>query len=353
MTRSVYAPGRDEPPSSDSDHAITYGSSPQHPAGGVFANYIQGATPKYAVNSGMRGDFFRNTLARMFVRVDEPERGALFLPSIGDSFTKNVLAPRLTGDPRPQRSGNETGTETNANQRRAPSPAQGNGYLDFLITQVQHSLNEKYATSETLADNSVTFFFGQTTPVWQYSGMLINTVQDDQATNFFRLYTEILRGTQMARRQKTVSLVYDAFIVTGVMVNLNLAYKSDNELLVPFSFQLLVKKVGIINSTTNWSPTSATSAFAADFNAIPYDGSPRVDAGRSDVAARPAEGTTETTPTGRTDADTRTATTAPAGANAVTARPETVAPAPTLVDRSTNALSNIANPLGFLLPLRF
>ncbi len=326
MTRAVYAPGRDNPPSSDSDTAVTYGSDPAHPAGGVFAKWIQGATPQYAKNDGFRGDMFRNTLARMFIRVDEPERGGLFLPSIGDSFTKNVLAPRLTGDPRPQRSGNETGTEANASQRRPPSPAQGNGYLDFLITQVQHSLTEKYQTSETLADNSVTFFFGQSTPIWPYSGFLINTVQDDQASNFFRLYTQILRGTQMARRQKTVSLVYDAYIVTGVMINLNMSYKSDNELLVPFGFQLLVKKVSIINHTANWSPTSATSAFAADFNAIPSDGAPRIDRSQSNVAARPAAGSTETTPTGRSDADARTSTTAPAGASAASSRPETVAP---------------------------
>lgn len=326
MTRAVYAPGRDDPPDVASADAVVFDPRRKHPAGGWFARYIQGSTTKYAINDGARQDNFRSTLARMYVRVDAEERARIFFPSINNRLVPENVVARLTGDPL-QPSHPVTGTRF-----RSQSPSgvvalgldQGGGYIDFLIQQAQHTFNEKFAVSETLSDNGVAFFFGQSMPIWPYSGILINTVQDDQAVNMFRLYTEILRGTQMARRQKVVSLIYDAYIVTGVMINLNMAYASDNETKVPFSFQLLVKRVQISKATDAWSPTSASGPGGADLNAVPFDGRPRAESNVVAIAGRTPPGTEEVTPTGRQDQDPRNAQTSPAGAAAISPRPETV-----------------------------
>lgn len=235
--------------------------------------FLIGATPKYARNHGHRLDgAHHNTLARLFVRLDPSEK-ELFFASIGDEFTRTHAARRLAGvftDVRPAPQGHRSAATTG---RETPDPVT-NGYLDFLITNVQMGVQEKVQVSETLADNYVAYFFGQSAPQWQYSGMLINSVQDDQATNFLRLYAHILRGTQMARRQKVASLKYDSYIVVGVMTNLQLSLKSDNELLIPFGFTFLVKKILITNYTSDWRPTSAEGVFATDFHAVPFDGRP-------------------------------------------------------------------------------
>lgn len=326
---SVNAPGRDSPPSQQTA-GVRY--SPSNGAGGVFAEFLQGSTPKYAFNRGRRQDTQqRNTLARLFVRVDRAEHET-FLSSIGDSQVRGQLADRISGDP--------------TSPRRRGDSINDSGYVDFLITQVQAGLQEKYQISETLADNYVAYFFGQSAPVFTYSGYLINTVQDDQLTNFFRLYVALLRGTQLARRQKIASLRYDSFIVAGAMLNLNFSHQAQNEMLVPFSFQFLVKRVLVTNYTSGWIPTRVGGPFAADPLLVPYDGRPRQESSLQAIVARTPPGTVEgpngapphdarvdtPPPTNTTDpralvSSTASSQVSSAAPRSVTGRPETVDPA--------------------------
>jgi hypothetical protein len=119
---------------------------------------------------------------------------------------------RIAGRPHPGRSSDANSNASYALVYRRldapPATATANGYLDFLIQQVQMPLQEKVQVTETLSDNYVAYAFGQSPPMWQFQGALINTVQDDQASNMFRLYTQILRATQMARRQRVFKLVF-------------------------------------------------------------------------------------------------------------------------------------------------
>lgn len=254
-------------------------------AGGTFAKFVQGFTPKYAINDGPREDLGRNTLARMYVRVDVGEM-ELFTQSIADEHTRAQLINRLAGDPARQQSDRITAagtlTETLVN---TPNSYATNGYLDFFIQQSTMALNEKFDAKETLSDNYSVDFFGQSPPMWAYTGWLLNTVQDDQATNFLRLYLEVLRGTQLARRQKIINLKIDSYIVTGAMTALNFQMNSNSEIYIPFSFNLLVKRVQIVKYTRGWLPTSANTPFAADPRAILYDGTPRPAGSVRDVQA--------------------------------------------------------------------
>jgi hypothetical protein len=247
-------------------------------ARGVFANILQGSTPKYAINSGRRDgrpDLFRNTMARMFVRID-PNELPLFKASVTDLHTKDNLVSRLVGDPTSASPEAVRAAPQAAAARRAlRSSAATNGYLDFLIQNVQMSHQEKLQVSETLADNYVAYAFGQAPPVWNFAGSLINSVQDDQASNMFRIYTEILRATQLARRQKSLSLSFDSYVVNGVMMNMTMSLNAANELVVPFSFQLLVKRVFFTNFTSGWTPTTAGTPFPADPLAHDFDRIPR------------------------------------------------------------------------------
>jgi len=234
-----------------SDSARGEGSplfDPSHGVGGTFAQWIQGATPKYAKNDGGgRQDIFRDSLARLFVRVDQ-EEWPLFESSFADSHTRTQLIPRAAGDPRGSR-----------------------GYIDFLIQEMALDFNEKYDAAETLGDNYVLYTFGQAAPTASFQGVLINTVQDDQATNFLRLYLQLFRATELARRQKAAHVKIDSYIFTGVMVNLRMNYRAVMEVAVPFSFQFIIKKIAFTNYTIGWRPTSVGTPFATDLNAVPAD----------------------------------------------------------------------------------
>jgi hypothetical protein len=299
----VYAPGRDSVPGPND--TVEY--NPTRGAGGVFANFMQGMTAKYAQNTdGYRSDFYRNTLARLFIKVDASEMN-LFASSVSDAHTESQLVPRIAGTiARRQQNRTTGGAGVNDANVRADQTTSTNGYLDFCIQQASMPLQEKVDIKETLADNYVAYFFGQSPPVWSFSGWLFNSVQDDQATNFLRLYLEILRGTQLARRQKVVSLKIDSYIITGAIVATSFNLQAGMEVVVPFQFQLLVKRVAFVNYTVGWTPTWASTPFAADPNAIPYDGRRIGSGGRTAAAARLPADTTEQGPVPDNTADPRT-----------------------------------------------
>lgn len=220
---------------------------PSRGAGGMLAQYIQGATPKFAKNSGFRHDLYRDTMSRIFVRVEEPEL-ELFRSSVADAHVREQLLPRLIGDP-----------TANA------------GYIDFVLTEMSLQFSENMQITQGLGDGFVLYTFGQNPPMATFQGVLLNTVQDDQATNFTKLYLEVLRATALARRSKLASIRVDTDIYTGAMMNLNLSKRGATEVAVPFSFQFIITRIAVINYTVGWTPTSVGTPFASDPNAVPMD----------------------------------------------------------------------------------
>lgn len=206
----------------DDDMRKVQGQANMRPPRGVFAE-VPGATPKYAVNDGKVDGDFRESLARLFLQIPNYDN---FIKEFETKPEVQQIAKVLGGTVSSQ--GNSSG---------------GNGYIDFLLQNVQHGFQEKSQVVEVLADDHVAYFFGQAAPVFTYAGTLINTKQDDQAMNMLRLYNEIGRGTKLAQRNTLLSIRYDGVIVSGAMMGLSLGLSSEMEMAVPFSFSLLVKQV--------------------------------------------------------------------------------------------------------------
>lgn len=194
---------------------------------GVFAlNPL--ATPKYARNRGLRDAEFRDTLARIYISLADASdavRSAYLASLPGDQATQ-ALAKVLLG-------GNSKG---------------GSGFIDFFLTQANEPFQEIVQVEKVLADDYVAFFYGQQPPQFQYSGMLLNSMQDDQRSGFARAYQQMLRGTQLAKRGALARLRYDSVIVSGVMMAHQQTLTAENEMIVPFSFTFLVKEYVILNN---------------------------------------------------------------------------------------------------------
>jgi hypothetical protein len=176
-------------------------------------------TPKYAENrGGGRDNEFRESMARMYLSLADTAQS-----------TKDEFVASLPNDPRLK--------------ALAEVLAINNmGFIDFCLTQITEPYSEAMQVDKVLGDNYVAFFFGQEPPVFQYSGMLFNSMQDDQRTGFGIAYQHLLRGSQLARRNALVRIRYDSVIVSGVMCASTQTLNSENELLVPFQFSLLVKE---------------------------------------------------------------------------------------------------------------
>lgn len=192
---------------------------------GVFALHPL-MTPKYAKNRGPRDAEFRDTLARLYISLadtGEATRNAYLesLPSNVKELGKVLLGANSQG---------------------------GTGFVDFFMTSAQESFQEIVQVDKVLADDYVAFYYGQQPPVFTYSGMLLNSMQDDQRSGFARAYHAMLRGTQLARRGALARLRYDSVIVSGTMQAMSQQINADNELAVPFSFQFLVKEYVVLDN---------------------------------------------------------------------------------------------------------
>jgi len=188
---------------------------------GVFAaNPL--STPKYAINDGKRDAEFKETLARMYISLADANTATrdAYLASLPNDLRVQALAKVLTGT-------NEKGAS---------------GFIDFFLQEATESFAEKLQVDEVLSDNYVAFYFGQEPPVFQYSGTLLNTKQDDQTTGFALAYQHLLRGTSMAKRGTLLRLRYDNRIITGTVNRMQTSLRAENELAVLFSFSLLVKE---------------------------------------------------------------------------------------------------------------
>jgi hypothetical protein len=194
---------------------------------GVFALHPL-ATPKYARNRGLRDAEFRDTLARIYVSLADSSdtvRSAYLASLPGDAATQ-ALAQVLLG--------------TNAKG--------GTGFVDFFLTSAVEAFQEIMQVDKVMSDDYVAFFYGTQPPQFQYSGMLLNSLQDDQRGGFARAYQQMLRGTQLARRGALVRLRYDSVIVSGTMIAHQQQLNADNEMAVPFSFTILVKEYIVLTN---------------------------------------------------------------------------------------------------------
>jgi len=189
---------------------------------GVFASQPF-MSPKYARHRSNRHHEFEDTMARMFIKV-APDLYEKFLTSLDDEDTRKI-AKVMAGD------------DVNKG---------GHGYIDFLLQTATHAFNEKMQVSETLSDSYVAFFFGHAPPVFQYQGTVLNTYQDDWTMRMFRIFRDLGRGTQMARRNLILRLKYDSMIVSGVMTQFTWSLQAGAEMSVPFSFSLLVKDIQVL-----------------------------------------------------------------------------------------------------------
>jgi hypothetical protein len=216
---------------------------------GIFST-VPGSTPKYAQHRKRDGDNL-DTLARMFIPVP-PSMYDAFVASAQDPDTQSILRV-LAGD------GSKVG---------------GRGYIDFMLQEANHSLQEKVQVSETLNDNYVAFYFGTNAPMWSYQGTLMNTYQDDWTIKMFKLYSNMIRGTELARHGVILKLRYDSMIVTGSLVGLNWSLRAGSETWCPFGFTLLVQKVtvpyGSLVGPTEL-PSNAYFAPAGYVMDIPHD----------------------------------------------------------------------------------
>lgn len=132
------------------------------------------------------------------------------------------------------------------------------GYDSFLISNISASMDEKLQIVEVFGDNEVAYYFGRAPMVFNISGTLMDSVDTGWFTKWVTTYAAAMRGTELARNFELLKIVLPNMTLIGSMVNFRWDQSSNNDVLVPFSFQFYVKQL---------IPTPVTPVNAAITNA--------------------------------------------------------------------------------------
>ena len=188
---------------------------------GVYAEY-PASTPKYSTSNDDRS---LQTQARLLIPMPDKLYKKYLASFVGEET--RALAEAITAP---------------SGKDRADLP---NGYIDFLLTQAREGFEEKVQIVDVVGDNYVAYFFGQRPPIFSYEGVLMNTMQDDWRLAMLLLYQNVIRGTQLARRNTMVTLAYDNLAVTGALVGMDQSLTAEMQMAAQFSFQILVKRLDV------------------------------------------------------------------------------------------------------------
>lgn len=116
-------------------------------------------------------------------------------------------------------------------------------FKDFFLTNVQVAYDEKVQVMTTFGDNFVAYYFGRQPVVFNLSGIVFDTLDQDWFNKFFILYQTTLRGTQLARNFELVEIYLPNLRLVGTINSLQNSQDSSNDSTVTFSMQFLAKLV--------------------------------------------------------------------------------------------------------------
>lgn len=117
------------------------------------------------------------------------------------------------------------------------------GYDDFLLTRVSCNMAEKLQVTETFGDGEVAYYFGHQPVIFDITGVLMDSPDNSWFTNWLRMYSSVLRGSQLAQNNELLRLVLPNMILVGTINSTNWAQDSANDVAVSFGFQFLAKRI--------------------------------------------------------------------------------------------------------------
>lgn len=137
--------------------------------------------------------------------------------------------------------------------KEVPSEMKGKAYVGFILTGVQESHSEKVEIIPLPGDSFASYFYGANPRQYAFTGILLNTEQDQWRDSFEHIYEKYLRGSTSSRDFSIVQVSYNGRIVSGWLTNLSQQLDSSNDHYASFSFNVLVSRVDMVGGSKNFS----------------------------------------------------------------------------------------------------
>jgi hypothetical protein len=168
------------------------------------------------------------------------------------------------------------------------------GYDKFLLTNVSCEMNEKVQISEVFGDSEVVYYFGRHPLIFSISGVLIDSPDNSWFVDWIKLYSDFLRGSQLARNYELVRIVLPNMEITGSISSFGWGQNSARDVDISFSMQFIAKVVTPIDATPDGMVASNELKFVNFSNVAGFSGQEAVNAfkdkvtGLSAVLSNPA-----------------------------------------------------------------
>lgn len=119
----------------------------------------------------------------------------------------------------------------------------GAGYSSFLITDVNCNLEEKLQIVEVFGDAEVTYYFGRQPIMFNFAGVLTDSVDNNWFIEWLEMYSNVLRGSELARNYELIRLVLPNMTLEGTISGMNWSQSSARDVDIPFQFRFLAKQI--------------------------------------------------------------------------------------------------------------
>jgi hypothetical protein len=117
------------------------------------------------------------------------------------------------------------------------------GYAEFLLTDIQCSLDEKLQITETFGDGEVIYYFGRSPIIFSLSGILVDSQDNSWFIDWINMYGHVMRGTQLAQNYSLLKLVLPNMTLVGSIPHMSYHQNSANDVQIQFEFQFIVKEM--------------------------------------------------------------------------------------------------------------
>lgn len=130
----------------------------------------------------------------------------------------------------------------------------GKGYASFLLTDVNCALEEKLQIVEVFGDAEVSYYFGRQPIMFNFSGVLIDSVDNNWFVEWMEMYSHVMRGTELARNYELLQIVLPNMSIKGSITRTSWSQNSARDVDIPFQFTFMAKEITPIKTLSPNKP---------------------------------------------------------------------------------------------------
>lgn len=118
----------------------------------------------------------------------------------------------------------------------------------FFLSDMQMSMREKFQLMETFGAANISFF-GENARIYSFSANTVDAASQDSGvsrgkyfyqSSILKMYNEVLRGTQLIKKDRIAIIKTNNHLIYGYPLNLNVTYNAIRDPVTTFTLQFLV-----------------------------------------------------------------------------------------------------------------